>query len=134
MTITPEKLKELTDEPLLAVLATVNPSGTPQATPLWYHYDGKCFVTTCFAHRVKVRNIRKNPNVVLVVVDSVNNGKGLIIRGKAEIIEEGAEEATVVNGVRYLGDEQGKRAASDLNSMGSRVVLRIRPERILYGD
>ncbi|MYB47770.1 MAG: TIGR03618 family F420-dependent PPOX class oxidoreductase [Dehalococcoidia bacterium] len=134
MSITPEQLKELTDEPLLAVLATVNPSGTPQATPLWYHYDGECFVVTCYAHRVKVRNIRQNPNVVLVVVDSVNNGKGLIIRGVAEIVEEGAEEATVVNGIKYLGEERGREAAEGLNSMGSRVALRIRPVKIIYGD
>lgn len=134
MTITPEKLKELTDEPLLAVLATVNPRGTPQATPLWYHYDGERFVTTCFDHRVKARNIRRNPNVVLVVVDTVNNGKGLIIRGKAEIVEVGAEEATVVNGVRYLGEERGNQAADDLNAMGSRVAIKIKPERIIYGD
>ena len=134
MSITPEQLKELTDEPLLAVLATVNPSGTPQATPLWYHYDGECFVVTCFSHRVKVRNIRQNPSVVLVVVDSVNNGKGLIIRGEAEVVEEGAEEATIVNGVRYLGDDPGKEAAAGLNAMGSRVSIRIRPERIIYGD
>ena len=134
MTITREQLNELTDEPLLAVLATVNPSGTPQATPLWYHYDGECFVTTCFDHRVKVRNIRQNPSVVLVVVDSVNNGKGLIVRGRAEVVEVGAEEATVVNGVRYLGEERGREAAADLNAMGSRVAIRVRPERIIYGD
>jgi hypothetical protein len=83
---------------------------------------------------VKVRNIRQNPNVVLVVVDSVNNGQGLIVRGRAEIVEVGAEEATVVNGVRYLGEERGREAAADLNAMGSRVAIRIRPERIIYGD
>lgn len=114
MAITPEKLKEITKKPLLAVLATVNPSGMPQATPLWYHYDGEFFQTTCFTHRVKARNIRSNPNVVLVVVDTVNNGEGLIVRGKAELIEEGAKEATVVNGVRYLGEERGRKAVRTL--------------------
>ena len=39
--ITADQLDELTREPLLAVLSTVNPDGTPQATPLWYHYDGE---------------------------------------------------------------------------------------------
>lgn len=46
MSIDHEQLKQITDRPLLAVLATVNPSGTPQATPLWYHYDGEHFVVT----------------------------------------------------------------------------------------
>lgn len=134
MTIPSEQLKEITDRPLLGVLATVNPSGTPQATPLWYHYDGEYFVTTCFAHRVKARNIRRNPNVVLVVVDTVNNGKGLIVRGKADLVETGAEAATVVNAVRYLGREHGREAAADLNAMGHRVAVRIKPDKIIYDD
>ena len=134
MTITDEQLKEITDRPLLAVLATVNPSGTPQATPLWYHYDGEHFVVTCFAHRVKARNIRENPNVVIVVVDTVDNGRGLIVRGTAEVLEAGAEDATVVNAVRYLGEERGEEAAAGLNGMGDRVMIRVKPNKIIYGD
>lgn len=134
MPITHEQLKEITDRPLLAVLATVNPSGTPQATPLWYHYDGECFVVTCFAHRVKARNIRANPDVVMVVVDTVDNGRGLIVRGTADVLETGAEDATVVNAVRYLGAERGKQAAAELNRMGNRVMIRVKPSKIIYGD
>ncbi len=134
MTINHEQLKQITDRPLLAVLATVNPSGTPQATPLWYHYDGEHFVVTCFAHRVKARNIRENPNVVMVVVDTVDNGRGLIVRGTAEVLEAGAEDATVVNAVRYLGEERGKEAAAGLNGMGDRVMIRVKPNKIIYGD
>ena len=134
MSIDHEQLKQITDQPLLAVLATVNPSGTPQATPLWYHYDGEYFVVTCFAHRVKARNIRENPNVVMVVVDTVDNGRGLIVRGTAEVLEAGAEDATVVNAVRYLGEERGAEAAAGLNGMGDRVMIRVKPNKIIYGD
>ena len=134
MSITHEQLKEITDRPLLAVLATVNPSGTPQATPLWYHYDGECFVVTCFAHRVKARNIRANPDVVMVVVDTVDNGRGLIVRGTADVLETGAEDATVVNAVRYLGAKRGEQAAAELNRMGNRVMIRVKPSKIIYGD
>ena len=70
----------------------------------------------------------------MVIVDTVNNGHGLIIRGKAELVEEGAEEATVVNGVRYLGEERGRKSAAELNAMGARVIIRIKPEKIIYGD
>jgi PPOX class probable F420-dependent enzyme len=134
MAITPEKLKEITDRPVLAVLATVSPTGAPQATPLWYHYDGEYFKTTCFTHRAKVRNIMQNPQVVMVIVDTLNNGQGLIVRGKAELLDEGAEEATTVNGVRYLGEKRGRISASELNAMGSRVIIRIKPDKIIYGD
>ena len=134
MSISPEELQQLTDAPLLGVLATANAYGNPQATPLWYHYDGEGFVTTCFSNRVKARNIRRNENVVLVVVDTVNNGKGLIVWGKATVSEDGAEAATVRNAERYLGEERGREAAAGLNAQGDRVVIRIRPTKIIYGD
>ena len=58
--ITADRLDELTREPLLAVLSTVNPDGTPQSTPLWYHYDGEYLICACYSHRIKARNIRQN--------------------------------------------------------------------------
>ncbi len=132
MPITEQELKRTTDEPLLAVLATVNPDGTPQATPLWYHYDGEAFVTTAFTSRVKVRNIKANPNVCLVIVDSANNGKGLIVWGQAGLVQDGVPEATLRNAVRYVGEERGPAAAADLTAEGPRVIIRITPERIIY--
>ncbi len=132
MSITDEQLKKITDQPLLAVLATSNPDGTPQATPLWYHYDGEAFVTTSFAHRVKVRNIKQNSNVVMVIVDSANNGRGLIVRGKAELIGDDVADATLRNAIRYVGEETGKRAAADLTQEGPRYIIRVVPDRIIY--
>ena len=130
MVVSQEHLEELTKQPLLGILATVNPDGTPQATPLWYHYDGEAFVTTCFAHRVKVRNIKQNPAVTLVVVDSANNGRGLIVRGTAELIEDSVPEATLRNAVRYLGEARGKAMAAELTAGGPRYIVRIKPERV----
>ena len=40
MTISNKKLTELTKQPLLAIISTVNPDGSPQSTPVWYRYDG----------------------------------------------------------------------------------------------
>ena len=74
MPVTLEKLQEITGPTLLGVLATVNPDGTSQATPIWYDYDGQAFNVTSFANRVKVRNIRRNPSVSLVVVDTISYG------------------------------------------------------------
>ena len=130
--VTADRFEELTREPLLAVLATVNPDGTPQATPLWYHYDGEYFIVTCYAYRIKARNIRQNPKVSLVVVDA--DAKGLVVRGTAEIVEKGAQEATLRNAVRYLGQEKGREMGARLNASGPRVKIRITPERVLYGD
>ena len=38
-----KRVMELTQHNYLAILATVYPSGGPQAFPIWYHYDGATF-------------------------------------------------------------------------------------------
>ena len=130
--ITPEQLGEFTEKPLLAVLSTVNPDGSPQATPLWYHYDGEYFNITSFASRVKVRNIRRNPKVSLVVVDTASRGgQGLIVNGAARLIEVGVPEATLRNAIRYLGEDKGKAMAKQLTETAPRVLIRVTPERML---
>ena len=129
-----KQLEELTKQPLLAVLSTVNPDGTPQATPVWYHYDGEAFVTTCFTHRIKVRNIRENPAVTLVVVDTVNADWDLIVRGTAELVEDGVPEATLKNAIRYLGEERGKKVAAELTAAGPRYMVKITPSRIFQTE
>ena len=134
MTVDPERLREITGPPVLAVLATVNPDGTAQATPVWYEYDGQTLNVTSFVDRVKVRNVRRNPSVALVVVDTVSYGEALIVRGTAEIVEEGARETTQRLAIRYQGEQQGRVSAARMGGQ-PRVIIRITPERLLYeGD
>ena len=135
---TPAELKEITEQPLVGILATVNPDGSAQATPIWYLYDGETFNVTGHTARVKVRNIRYNPKVSLVVVDTLNNGQPLIVNGTAELIEQGANEYTEVMCVRYQGEEKGVEGARNLveyaRSIGERrVIMRITPDKIIYG-
>ena len=99
---------------------------------LWYDYDGERFNVTCFTTRVKVRNIRRNPRVSLVVLDTVGYGEPLIVRGTAELVEEGAQEATLRLAIRYEGETEGRAAAARLADK-PRVIIRIKPDRILYG-
>ena len=130
MTMTNERLKELIQPPVLGVLSTVNPDGSPQSTPIWYRYDGEHFNVTAFKHRVKVRNVRGDPRVSLVVVDTANNGPPLIVNGKAEIVEEGALDETLRHAIRYDGEEQGRASAANLTG-SPRVIIQISPDRII---
>ena len=139
MTNGPPDLERITAEPLLAIITTTNPNGSPQATPVWYYYDGKHFSVTSHSGRVKVRNLRRDPRVSLVVVDTSRYGTPLLVNGTAEIVEEGAQDATERVAVRYEGEEQGKATARQLaeyaRSIGRhRVIIRIKPDRTTYGE
>ena len=131
MTMPQDDLKAFTRNPLLAILSTVNPNGTPQSTPVWYEYDGEAFIVTSFADRIKVRNIRRNPAVSLVVMDTVSYGEPLTVNGTAELIEEGAQEATLRGAIRYQGEELGKISAAHMAGR-PRMIIRIKPARVLF--
>ena len=131
MALTPEQLEDITRPPLLAILSTVNPDGSPQATPVWYEFDGEAFLVTSFANRVKVRNLRHSPRASLVIVDTVTYGEPLIVSGTAEVIDEGAQEATLRCAIRYQGEEHGRVSAARMGGQ-PRVIIRITPERVLY--
>ena len=50
-----------------AIVATVNPDGFPQLTPIWFVWeDGKVFFSTT-EPRLKTRNLKRDPRVSLCV-------------------------------------------------------------------
>ena len=140
MELTPDKLRKKTERPIVAILATVNPSGSPQATPIWYLYDHEThtFNVTCHAGRVKARNVRRDPRASLVIVDTAGPDAPLIVNGTAEVVEEGAEELTYAMACRYEGEAKGKAMAEELIDYARRigeprVIIRITPEKFLHG-
>jgi hypothetical protein len=77
--------------------------------------------------------------VTLIVTDTSGYGNYLMVRGTAEIVEEGAEELTHALAWRYEGEVAGKASAQHLidfaRSIGqARVVIRITPERLVFDE
>lgn len=75
----------------LAHVVTVNPDGSPQVSVVWcaVHGDAVSFVTE--RATAKVRNLRRDPRVILSIEDEERNARGhqrhLIIDGHATISE-----------------------------------------------
>lgn len=61
----PPELRELIDSGLLAHLATINPDGSPQVTGIWIGLEGDEIVSGHMNLSKKVRNVRRDPRVVL---------------------------------------------------------------------
>jgi PPOX class probable F420-dependent enzyme len=107
-TTIPEKfLPLLTQKKAFANLATIMPDGSPQVTPVWFHYvDGKFLVNTARG-RVKDRNMSKNALVALSVVDPDNAYSHLSVRGKVvRATEQGADASIDALAMKYLGKEK----------------------------
>ena len=55
-----------------AVLATVNPDGSPQTSVMWVGRDGHDLLFSTVEGRVKHRNMRRDPRVSVTVIDSAD--------------------------------------------------------------
>lgn len=124
----PDNVKAFLDKPNVAVLATISPSGNPQATPIWFMVeDGHILVNTARG-RVKLRNMETNPRVVLTVVDQADPYQYVQIRGLvARFDRVNAARDIDRLAMRYHGMPFTYRRDAGPES---RVSILIRPDRI----
>ncbi len=64
-----QKARDLIARPVLASLATLNPDGSPQITPLWIDRDGDDVVFNTAQGRKKARNLERDGRVAVTVID-----------------------------------------------------------------
>ena len=80
-----EEIEELLGRPLVSVVSTIRPDGTPHMTPVWHLVDGGDVVLTVDSSSVKARNVRGNPVAALSVVTDETPQRWLLVSGKAEL-------------------------------------------------
>ena len=99
-----EEQRRLLKEPNLASFATVAEDGTPHVTPVWVdEEDGRVVINTADG-RVKVRHVRRDPSVGVLVVDRNDWYSWISVRGRVvDITTEGAEEHIDMLSHRYEG-------------------------------
>ena len=122
--VIPEKYVDLFSKKAFANLATVNPDGTPQVTPVWVDYDGTHVLVNSARGRRKDKNMETNPAVAISIPDPDNPYRYLEVRGRvAEITEDGADEHIDKMAKKYLGqDKYPFRQPGEV-----RVIFKIQP-------
>lgn len=86
----PESHGDLASSPPIAALTNLMPAGQPQSSLVWCDYDGECALVNTILERPKVRNLRRDPRVSLLIVDPTHITRSIEIRGQAELLTEGA--------------------------------------------
>jgi PPOX class probable F420-dependent enzyme len=123
--VIPEKYIDLFDKKAFANLATLNPDGTPQVTPVWVDYDGSHVLVNSARGRRKDKNMENNRAVALSIQDPDNPYRYLEVRGRVdEITEQGASQHIDKMAKKYMGvDKYPLRQAGEV-----RVIYKIKPE------
>lgn len=123
----PESHRDLLTGKNFANLATVMSDGTPQVTPVWVDFDGKDVLINTVDGRVKAKNLDRDPNVALTVMDSANSYRYVQVRGKVEEkTRDGAEDHIDKLAKRYMGVD----SYPNRNGKDRRVIYKIRPEHV----
>ena len=98
------KARALIARPVLASLATLNPAGSPQITPLWVDLDGDDVVFNTAKGRKKARNLERDPRVAVTVVDPDDQYNVVVFRGTVvDVTTEGADAHIDALAKKYLG-------------------------------
>jgi PPOX class probable F420-dependent enzyme len=97
------------EQPHFAVMGTINRSGTPQLTVMWYALlpDADVVVLNATRGLLKERNLRRDPRMSLCIEDGM---RYVTLEGRAELIADRAQQEREVNELiapRYLGQRLG---------------------------
>jgi PPOX class probable F420-dependent enzyme len=68
-----------------AVLATINPDGSPHTSAMWVGRDGDDLVFSTVEGRVKHRNMLRDPRVSVSVLDSADPENYVEFRGRVSL-------------------------------------------------
>jgi hypothetical protein len=117
-----------------ARLGTLNEDGSIHIAPIYFkHVDGQILMATQEPSR-KIRNIRRN-NTVSVLIDTTEVPfKGMLIYGKAELDYEDVIRKRIAIFEKRLSHEEAETYAKRLSRKWKCVIVRITPLRIASFD
>jgi PPOX class probable F420-dependent enzyme len=79
----PRELTPLLESTAVAFVSTIGPRGEPQTTPLWFLWDDGVVRFSLVEGRQKLRNLRRDPRVSVLVVDPADPTWYVEMRGRA---------------------------------------------------
>jgi len=120
-----ESTTRLLDGRNYAVLATVNPDGSPQTSVVWVGRDGAELLFSTVAGRVKHRNMVRDPRVSVTVIDWADPESYVELRGRVTITADVGRELDTQLSWKYDGKDPGEDRPGAV-----RVVVRMTVEKV----
>jgi PPOX class probable F420-dependent enzyme len=100
-----DRVRALLDGRSFAVLATLNPDGTPQTSVIWATRDDDVLIFTTHDQRRKARNLRRDPRASVTVFAANDPYRTVDIRGTVELVDDPDRSLSIELTRRYLGQD-----------------------------
>lgn len=122
----PPAVKKIMEDKAYGHVITFNPTGTPQVTMVWMDVEGDEVLFNTAEGRVKPKNLRRDPRIVIAVQDRNDPQSSMVFHGKATITETGADAHIDKLAKRFLGaDKYPFRRPGE-----KRLIVRVKVDRI----
>ncbi|SCK50045.1 PPOX class probable F420-dependent enzyme [Streptomyces sp. WMMB 714] len=124
-----DELKRVLDGPVFVSIATVQPDGSPQVSPVWVKRDGDELLISTTVDRRKTRNLERDPRVTVLVHPADAPYSYAEIRGTATLTTDGGPELIDELAQKYVGKNYAEFNPNSEQD-AERVVVRVTPRRI----
>ncbi|HET6857888.1 MAG TPA: PPOX class F420-dependent oxidoreductase [Streptomyces sp.] len=125
-----DKLKALLDTPVFINVATIQPDGSPQVSPVWVKRDGDEVLFSTTLGRRKEKNLRRDPRVTALLQPFDSPYDYAEIRGSVEMTTDGGQELIDELSLKYTGKKYAEFNPSSVND-SERVVVRVSARKIV---
>jgi PPOX class probable F420-dependent enzyme len=126
------RLEKFLDPPRIAVLATLNGSGSPQISPIWYRYSQGRVTMSTVSETVKTRNIVRDGRASVCVYSEPEAFEYASLSGTVTVIDDDSlwtETRAIVD--RYELPEDADKRMHRLENQ-NRVILSLEVDRVHF--
>lgn len=121
-----KRQKQFVEQARIGRLVTIGPDSAPHVAPIWYVYDDGAFLILTDKTSLKVKNIKRDPRVVLCIDDEQPPYHYVIARGEASLHPALGADWRLALAVRYLGDQAGRRYVESTPATNE-ILIRLVP-------
>jgi PPOX class probable F420-dependent enzyme len=129
-TVFSDELKKVLDGNVFVHMATIQPDGSPQVSPVWVKRDGDELLISTTVDRRKARNLERDPRVTVVVQPAEAPYLYAEIRGAVTMTTEGGQELIDELAQKYVGKSYAEFNPNS-HKDGERVVVRVTPRKVV---
>jgi PPOX class probable F420-dependent enzyme len=129
----PESHRDLLTGSAHGILATLMPDGQPQVSVVWVDCDGVYVLINTTLERQKGRNMHRDGRVALLVIDPMDGGRWVEVRGRViDLRQAGAEAHADRLTRRYTGKRRfyGDIYPAEQRQKETRVIAVIEPIKV----
>ena len=122
----PESVKKVLEDKAYGHVITFGANGRPQVTMVWLDVEGNEVLFNTAEGRVKPKNLRRDPRVIISVQNRSDPQSYMVLHGTATITEAGADVQIDKLAKRFLGvDKYPFRQPGE-----KRLIVRVKVDKI----